>query len=53
MQQDKQIPKEERGQLLVQAGKHLISSLHDNAMWVHDFFFFAFWLKEMKNTIQV
>lgn len=50
MQQDKQIPQEEQRQLSGQVGKQLISSVHDNAVWIHGVFF-AFSLKEMKNTV--
>lgn len=38
MQQDKQIPQEEQRQLSGQVGKQFISSVHDNAAWIHDFF---------------
>lgn len=42
MQQDKQIPQEEQRQLSGQVGKQLISSVHNNAVWIHGFFFFCF-----------
>ena len=38
MQQDKQVPQQE--QLPGQVSKQFISSVHGNAVWIHDFFCF-------------